>query len=109
MTLIDKQQLFAELAARLILHAIDQGYQVTLGHAERSREEAVRLGFPNSNHTRRLAIDLNLFRNGRYLGRSEDHQPLGEWWKTRHPLCRWGGDFSRPDGNHYSLEHEGVR
>jgi hypothetical protein len=32
---------------------------------------------------------------------------LGKYWKRQHPLCRWGGDFQ--DGNHYSLEHEGVK
>jgi hypothetical protein len=54
-----------------------------------------------------LAIDLNLFKDSEFLEQSEDHRPLGEWWKKQHPDARWGGDFD--DGNHYSFEHEGVK
>jgi hypothetical protein len=41
---------------------------------------------------------------------SEAYKFLGDYWKTLHPLARWGGDF-RPsrDGNHFSFEHQGVR
>lgn len=110
MTLRQKQSLFAELAAKLILHAVGSGYEVTFGDAYRSPEEAARLakagkGIATSLHTQRLAIDLNLFRDGHYLSSSEAHRPLGEWWKRQHALCRWGGDFG--DGNHYSLTHGG--
>ncbi len=118
MTLREKQSAFAGLVARLILQAEAMGYEVTLGEAWRSPEEAARLaaagkGSKNSLHCLRLAQDINLFRDGAYLMNSEDHRPLGEWWKRRHPLCRWGGDFldkkgrPKPDGNHYSLEHGG--
>lgn len=109
MTLLEKQKLFVRLITDLLVWADQQGYELTFGMAERSKEEATRLGFPNSNHTRRLAIDLNLYRGGIYLDRTEDHRELGEWWEGRHELCRWGGRFSRPDGNHYSLEHEGIK
>lgn len=110
MTLREKQSLFAELVAQLIIHATLEGYEVTLGEAYRSPEEAARLaregkGIRRSLHTERLAIDLNLFREGRYLGRTEDHRPLGIWWESLHELCRWGGRHD--DGNHYSLSHEG--
>lgn len=112
MTLRQKQSLFAHLAAKLILHAYRVGYEVTLGDAYRSPEEAARQtragrGIAKSLHTSRLAIDLNLFKDGRYLTSSEAHRPLGEWWERQHPLCRWGGRFTRPDGNHYSLTHNG--
>jgi hypothetical protein len=107
MRLGDKQRLFALLVGKLILEAYYQGYQLTFGETWRSPEEAERRGFANSNHTRRLAIDLNLFKDGEYLTRTEDHQELGEWWEQQHELCRWGGRFN--DGNHYSLEHEGVQ
>jgi hypothetical protein len=112
MTLRQKQSLFARLVAQLIVEAENQGFEVTFGETYRSPEEARRLaklgkGIINSLHCSRLAIDLNLFRDGRYLSSTESHRPLGEWWETQHELCRWGGRFSRPDGNHYSLEHEG--
>jgi hypothetical protein len=113
MTLRQKQSLFTLLVAQLIVQADALGYFVTFGECYRSPEEAARLaklglGIKNSLHTKRLAIDLNLFsREGKYLSSTESHRPLGEWWERQHPLCRWGGRFN--DGGHYSLEHEGRK
>lgn len=110
MTLREKQSLFVSLVALLIAEAFRQGFEVTFGETYRSPEEAARLakaglGIKNSLHTQRLAIDLNLFRNGTYLSSGESHRSLGEWWEKQYPLCRWGGRFN--DANHYSLEHGG--
>lgn len=107
MTLRQKQSLFVTLVVKLITKGHQLGYEFTFGDAQRSIQEATRLGFKNSNHTRRLAIDLNLFKDGHYLSSTESHRPLGEYWESLHPMCRWGGKFG--DGNHYSLEHNGVR
>jgi hypothetical protein len=110
-----KQSLFARHAARLILKAYELGFEVTLGEAYRSPEEAQRLagtgaGIKASLHTMKLAIDLNLFRDGMYLETSEAHLALGEWWEKQHELARWGGRFRpRPDGNHYSFTHAGLK
>lgn len=109
MTLGQKQRLFTKLTAQLILHAYDLGYELTYGDAFRDPALA---GFKKTLHGKRLALDLNLFKDGKFLKNSEDHAPLGVYWKTLHPLCRWGGDFKGPkgpDGNHYSIEHEGVK
>lgn len=111
MTLRQKQSLFVQLVIQLLLAAHSMGFELTFGETYRSPEEAARLaklgiGIKNSLHTKKLAIDLNLFRNGKYLSSTESHRQLGEWWEALHPLCRWGGRFS--DGNHYSLEHDGV-
>jgi len=51
--------------------------------------------------------DFNLFKDGVFLQGTEDHRPLGEYWESLDPLCRWGGRFN--DGNHYSIEHEGIK
>lgn len=112
MKLIEAQQLFARLLPRLLDHAHSMGYDVTLGEAWRPPETA-RLyaqqgrGSVQSLHILRLAVDLNLFQGGVYLTSTVAHQPLGEWWEQQHPLCRWGGRFTRPDGNHYSISWEG--
>lgn len=111
-TLRQKQSRFALAVARLIQAADEMGYEVTLGEAYRSPEEAARLaalgkGIKNSLHTQRLAIDLNLFLDGRFLAKSEHHTPLGHWWEKQHPDARWGGRFG--DGNHYSFEHQGKK
>lgn len=112
MTLKEKQVIFTYLVSGLIAEAFRQEFDVTLGEAYRSPEEAERLyklgkGALRSLHTSRLAIDLNLFRAGVYLTKSEDYRTLGEWWKRQHPFARWGGDFAKPDGNHFSLAHGG--
>jgi hypothetical protein len=96
---------FTKCVARLLLRMEEDGYDVSFGDAY--RDPRAPYGHPNSAHKKRLAIDLNLFKDGAYLSLTEDHAEFGEYWKTLHPLARWGGDFE--DGNHYSFEHEGVK
>ncbi len=89
-----------------------QGEGVSIQEAFRSPEEALRLSrrkqgtaISNSLHTKGLAVDLNLYRDGQYLPHTNDHLPIGLVWEAMGGS--WGGRFN--DGNHYSLEHEGVR
>lgn len=111
MRLSEKQAKFAGMVARLILHAEALGYRVTLGEAYRMPEATH--GHPRSLHKQRLAIDLNLFArdsSGRwqYKRGTAAHWPLGEYWESIGGA--WGGRFSNnPDGNHYSLEHGGMK
>jgi hypothetical protein len=115
LTLREKQSAFALLVAKLIQHADCLGYTITLGEVYRSPEEAARLakagkGIVSSLHTQRLAIDLNLFKDGFYQTASEAYGPLGEWWEgqsTTELMCHWGGRFS--DGNHFSVGHGGRK
>ncbi len=115
MTLGEKQRLFVRLIGQLIVWTYSNGYELTFGEALRTDAQAAAnaasgAGISNSLHKIRLALDVNLFAAGVYQTDSAAYKPLGDYWKTLHPLCRWGGDFvSRPDGNHFSLEHEGVR
>lgn len=106
MTLRQKQSLFARMVALLILKAYELGYEVTLAWAYDPPDSGSGRS-PGSLHRVRLAIDLNLFKDGRYLSTTEAHRQLGEWWEQQHPLARWGGRFN--DGNHYSLEHGGRK
>ena len=93
MSLRKKQSEFAKAVGLLIAYAYHQGYELTLGDAW-----AVRGHIENSFHYKRLAIDLNLFKDGEYLRETEDHRPLGEFWESIGGS--WGGRFR--DGNHYS-------
>ncbi len=102
-TLRQKQSRFARMLARLILHAEVLGYEITMGHGKRCQDCPV--GAANSLHKQRLAQDLNLFKNGRYLRSTAAHRPLGEYWESIGGT--WGGRFH--DGNHYSLEHRGMK
>lgn len=113
LTLGQKQRLFTKYVPRLIDKAYELGYEVTLGDAFRDPrvhgEMGVKKGYghASSNHKQKLAIDLNLFKDGKYLADTEYHKELGEFWESLHPLARWGGRFQ--DGNHYSFEHNGIK
>ena len=114
MTLGEKQRLFTKLTAELIRHTYeDLGYELTYGETMRTSAQAIAnaasgAGISNSLHLLRLAVDFNLFINGVWQTDSVTYKLLGDYWKSLHPLCRWGGDFSRPDGNHFSLSHNGI-
>ncbi|KAB7698800.1 MAG: M15 family metallopeptidase [Plesiomonas sp.] len=113
MTLSQKQQRFTVMVGKLIAWAESRGYGLTFGEAYRSPEQAKAnaqkgSGIANSLHCSRLAVDFNLFINGVYQERTEAYLPLGEYWESLGGA--WGGRFkTRPDGNHFSLEHNGVR
>ncbi|MCP3681222.1 MAG: M15 family metallopeptidase [bacterium] len=109
MKLSDKQFEFAKMTTLLFQWLINNGYKFTLGDAYRKGDKR--------NHGKRLAIDINLFilrQHGslsnydlpeyKYTRKTEDHLPVGEFWESIGGS--WGGRFS--DGNHYSLEHNGV-
>jgi len=100
MSLSDKQAYFTSMVALLIQYANARGYQLTFGDAYTKTGH-----MKNSLHGKRLAVDFNLFRNGKYLTETKDHEFLGIFWESIGGS--WGGRFK--DGNHYSLEHNGVR
>jgi hypothetical protein len=91
------------MVADLIQYAYANGYELTLGDAFRHKDHPY--GRATSLHKSRLAIDLNLFKDGKFLIHTTDHQFLGEYWESKGGS--WGGRFN--DGNHYSLEHQGRR
>ena len=100
MTLRQKQSKFVLMVSRLIAFAYDHGYELTFGDAYATTGHMA-----NSLHYQRLAIDLNLFRDGKYLTNTEAHLPLGLFWESIGGA--WGGRFK--DGNHYSLAHAGRK
>jgi hypothetical protein len=117
-TLRQKQSRFARLVGLLIEFAYAHGFELTFGEAWRTPEQAIAnakagKGIANSVHIDRLAVDFNLFKDGKFLSDSASHKPLGEYWESLAPDCVWGGRFRdakgnpRPDGNHYSIRHQG--
>ena len=108
MTLRQRQSVFAQNTAKLILYAYEIGFEVTLGEALRTVEQQriyVNSGKSktmNSRHIQRLAIDLCLFRNGTYLTGKEDYRQLAEYWESLNPDnvagYRWGWD-----ANHFEM------
>jgi hypothetical protein len=99
------------MTAMLIAWAYEHGYELTYGDAYRDPRshgklgERIAYGRKNSLHKQRLAVDFNLFKDGKWLKTTEDHRPLGEYWESIGGT--WGGYFD--DGNHYSYAHGGRR
>lgn len=113
-TLGDQQRRLLPLVAKLIEYAYAQGYELTAGELYRTPEQAALnaksgAGIAHSLHTQRLAIDLQLFKNGVYITDSADYEPLGVFWEELDPDACWGGRFSKPDGNHFSLTFGGIK
>jgi len=82
------------MVALLILYAYELGYELTFGDAWAHDGHK-----DGSFHYKRLAIDLNLFKDGKYLTATGDHHELGKFWENIGGT--WGGRWD--DGNHYSL------
>ena len=102
------------MVARLIQEADARGYSVTFGEAWRTPEQAKwnaanGIGTVTSLHIERLAVDLNLFKDGRFITDGEGHTELGKWWKSLNADHRWGGDFAKKDYNHYSITPDSKR
>jgi hypothetical protein len=110
-SLRQKQSKFVRMIADLLYFAHSRGYEFTFGDAYRDPrvfgDMGVKQGYSSawSNHKLRLALDLNLFKDGKFLTETKDHEPLGVYWESIGGI--WGGRFD--DGNHYSLEHDGRK
>lgn len=113
-TLRQKQSRFARSVPLLLQYMTARGYEYTLGEVWRTQAQANAnaasgAGISNSLHLERLAIDVNLFKDGIYLADGKDHAPFGAFWKSLGADYAWGGDFSKPDPNHYSISYAGRK
>lgn len=97
MALVDEQAAFLQDFARLIVHANSLGWKVTAGELHRTPEQQAiyvktgRSKTMDSQHGRRLAGDLNFFKNGKLVYDVEELRPLGEFWESLNPKNKWGG------------------
>jgi len=100
-----------KMLLQLEAYAETLGYELTLGDSFRDPRlhgvMGVKLGYghKNSCHKLRLAQDYNLFKDGKWLSKTEDFLSLGLFWESIGGT--WGGRFA--DGNHFSLEYQGYK
>ncbi len=111
-TLSQQQRKFSKLVGTLLIWIYNNGYECVLGEAQRTQAQAdlnakSGAGISNSLHIKCLAIDISLFKDDKYLTDTIDYTPVGEFWESIGGS--WGGRFSKPDGDHFSLEWQGVR
>ena len=102
MTHGEKRELFTFSLSMLLLYMRGQGYRPRVKYVTRGNN------WGDSLHPWGLAADIDLFdKDGQYLELTEDHAQFGAVWESLHPLNSWGGHFD--DGNHYSVQHEGLK
>ena len=101
MTEGQKQERFAELLIVLMLFIHSKGCKIRIG------DVFAKMGHKrHSFHYRKLAADLNVFKDGEYLTQTIQHEPFGTFWMRLDPMCVWGGDWG--DGNHYQFGRDGI-
>ena len=125
LSLREKQNLFALNIAKLILWAYEKGYEITLGEALRTEDQQMlyfegysimKIGSDvklrkvkpasktmKSDHLLKLALDINLFVDGKYTTDGESFKPLHEYWKSLHPDNYSGYDWGW-DYNHFGTK-----
>lgn len=94
------QELFVVDVLALVTKAKQLGFGVRFGEVYRTPEQQqiyVQTGRSltmNSQHLKRLAIDLVLVREGR-IATKDQIMELGAYWESLSPRNRWGGNFSK--------------
>ena len=115
MTLAQRQQIFSQNFAYLILEIYTRGDSCSMGEGMRPPEmEKIYAergtGIIGSLHGKKLAHDIFLFKNGIYTEDIENYREYGEYWKGLNPDNNWGGDFkgkTAGDMFHFSMS-DGV-
>ncbi|WP_169976235.1 M15 family metallopeptidase [Campylobacter sp. RM16191] len=99
MTLGQHQEAFSSDFCKLLNYLHDNGYKVRCGELERTKAQQEiyfkegKSKTMNSNHLKRCAVDLHIFKNGNWLMTKADLQEIGDYWESLSPENRWGGNF----------------
>jgi len=107
MTLSQKQQYFGDMFTILLVWAKLKGYKFSIGEVfrppemQRIYEEQKKTWTSYSRHQDKLAVDLFLYKNGRFSNSIADYRPLAKFWKMLDEKNRWGGDWSTKDIYHF--------
>jgi hypothetical protein len=106
---LPRQECFTRNVSKLINFINSNGYQCTIGETFRSKEGASIMnkqgkGIADSNHCYRMAIDLNIFKEGKYLSKTEEYKFAGVYWESLNRANEWGGRWKRADGNHFEMD-----
>ena len=101
MSLGTEQERFSLMVAKLITYAYTLGYKIRLGEGYNAAGTGHMKG---STRYVKLAIDINLFKDGVYLTDGADHSILHDYWDSL-----GGAERIAKDLNHYSIAWQGVR
>lgn len=109
MSLVAEQAAFLLDMCKLVQHATSLGFTLTAGELYRTPEQQEiymktgRSQTMNSLHLKRLAVDFNIFKDGKLVGDKATLAPLGAYWESLNPLNSWGGNGKKlVDCPHFS-------
>jgi len=128
MTLREKQSIFTFNIHRLIEQAYKLGFELTAGELYRTPEQQKiyfdtgRSKTMQSLHIERLAVDFNIFKDGRMLFQESTQyeqdvmtcKPLGDYWVSLNTANSWGADWGKDnnplndkfrDPYHFQMNH----
>lgn len=100
MSLVEQQAIFLEHFCLTIQHAKSLGFTVTAGELHRTAEQQqiyVQTGRSKtmaSYHLRRLAGDLNFFKDGKLCYDKAALKPIGDFFEALDTKNSWGGNWS---------------
>jgi len=107
-----QQDLFLRDVHKLLTYAWANGFSVTVGEAYRTLDQQG-LHFANgrsktmkSKHLKRLAIDLNFFKDDDLITSKAKLQQVGDHWEALNRRNRWGGNWGWVDAGHFEREQE---
>lgn len=106
--LVTQQAHFLMSACKLVEFATTQGWVVTGGELERTKEQAAIYakagkGIINSMHCARRAIDLNFYtKDGSLKADKVSLEVVGKYWESLGGT--WGGRFTKlDDSRHFEM------
>jgi len=120
MSLIREQSIFLMHVCELLKKATELGFSASGGELYRTPEQQAlhvkngRSQTMSSQHMKRLAIDLNFFResadgSAQLTYDVEVLRPLGAYWESLDPANRWGGSWSSFKDTPHFERREGSR
>lgn len=98
MSLGTEQEAFSRDVVKLLLKAFELGFEIRIGECWRPQAmqdlylAQGKSKTANSQHTKKLAIDLNLMIGGK-LATREQTLELGRFWEALSSKNRWGGSW----------------
>lgn len=119
MSMIQEQSTFLLHVSELIRKAAELGFMTSGGELFRTPEQQAlhvkngRSTTMNSQHLKRLAVDLNFFKadpsgDPRLTYDVEELRPLGKYWESLDPANRWGGNWNTFKDTPHFERREGV-
>lgn len=119
MSMIQEQSTFLLHVSELIRKAAELGFMTSGGELFRTPEQQAlhvkngRSTTMNSQHLKRLAVDLNFFKadpsgEPRLTYDVEALRPLGQYWESLDPANRWGGNWNTFKDTPHFERREGV-